>query len=58
MDKRKHEIVALLQDSATYADPVQFRALSAELEKLEPTIARQTSAWEKATEELEAMPAA
>ena len=58
LDKRKHEIVALLQDSATYADPVQFRALSAELEKLEPTIAKQTSAWEKATEELEAMPAA
>jgi ATP-binding cassette subfamily F protein 3 len=58
MDKRKHEIVLLLQDGATYADPVKFRSLSEELEKLEPSIAKQTAAWEKATEELEAMPAA
>lgn len=55
LDKRKHEIVALLQDGATYADAVKFRALSEELEKIEPAVAKQTSAWEKATEELEAL---
>ena len=38
----------------TYADAVKFRALSEELEQIEPSVAKQTSAWEKATEDLEA----
>lgn len=58
LDKRKHEIVALLQDGATYADAVKFRALSEELEKIEPQVAQKTTAWEKAAEELERLQAA
>ena len=53
LEKRKLELVELLQDGATYADAVKFRALSEELEKIEPRIAQETSAWEKAAEELE-----
>ncbi|MFM7605578.1 MAG: ABC-F family ATP-binding cassette domain-containing protein [Prosthecobacter sp.] len=53
LDKRKHEIVELLQDEATYADAVKFRDLSAELEALEPKIAKLTTEWEKAAEEVE-----
>jgi ATP-binding cassette subfamily F protein 3 len=53
LDKRKHEIVALLQDEATYADAAKFRDLSAELEQLEPKIAKLTTEWEKAAEEVE-----
>lgn len=53
LDKRKHEIVALLQDEATYADAVKFRELSAELEAIEPKIAKVTAEWEKDTEALE-----
>jgi ATP-binding cassette subfamily F protein 3 len=53
LDKRKHEIVELLQDEATYADAVKFRDLSAELEAIEPKIARLTTEWEKAAEEVE-----
>jgi ATP-binding cassette subfamily F protein 3 len=53
LDKRKHEIVELLQDQATYADAVKFRDLSAELEALEPKIAKLTTEWEKAAEEVE-----
>ncbi|MGV3663106.1 MAG: ribosomal protection-like ABC-F family protein [Prosthecobacter sp.] len=55
LDKRKHEIVALLQDEATYADAVKFRELSAELEAIEPKIAQVTAQWEKDTEALEAI---
>jgi ATP-binding cassette subfamily F protein 3 len=58
LDKRKHEIVELLQDQATYADAVKFRDLSAELEALEPKIAKLTSEWEKAAEEVEKLAAA
>ena len=54
LEARKLEIVALLQDGETYADAVKFRALSEELEQIEPSVAKQTSAWEKATEDLEA----
>ena len=57
LDKRKHEIVELLQDQATYADAVKFRDLSAELEALEPKIAKLTTEWEKAAEEVEKMAA-
>ena len=53
LDKRKHEIVELLQDQATYADAVKFRDLSAELEAVEPKIAKLTTEWEKAAEEVE-----
>lgn len=53
VEKRKGEIVELLQDEATYADATKFRALSAELEAIEPKIAKITADWEKATEELE-----
>ncbi|MCF7786944.1 MAG: ABC-F family ATP-binding cassette domain-containing protein [Prosthecobacter sp.] len=53
LDKRKHEIVNLLQEEATYADAAQFRVLSAELEAVETKIPKFTSDWEKATEELE-----
>jgi ATP-binding cassette subfamily F protein 3 len=53
VEKRKGEIVELLQDEATYADAAKFRALSAELEAIEPKIAKITADWEKATEELE-----
>lgn len=53
LDKRKHEIVELLQDEATYADAVKFRDLSAELEAVEPKIAKLTTEWEKAAEEVE-----
>jgi ATP-binding cassette subfamily F protein 3 len=53
LDKRKHEIVELLQDQATYADAIKFRDLSAELEALEPKIAKLTTEWEKAAEEVE-----
>jgi len=53
LDKRKHEIVELLQDEATYADAVKFRDLSAELEAIEPKIAKLTTEWEKAAEEVE-----
>ncbi|MBL9134183.1 MAG: ABC-F family ATP-binding cassette domain-containing protein, partial [Verrucomicrobiaceae bacterium] len=53
VEKRKAEIVELLQDEATYADAAKFRALSAELEGIEPKIAKITADWEKATEELE-----
>ncbi|MFO1438114.1 MAG: ABC-F family ATP-binding cassette domain-containing protein [Verrucomicrobiaceae bacterium] len=58
LDKRKHEIVELLQDQATYADAVKFRDLSAELEAVEPKIAKLTTEWEKAAEEVEKMAAA
>ena len=54
LDKRKHELVALLHDEATYADAAKFRALTLEMEGIEPKIAKETAAWEKATEELEA----
>ena len=57
LDKRKHEIVELLQDEATYADAVKFRDLSAELEALEPKIAKLTTEWEKAAEEVEKLAA-
>lgn len=53
LDQRKNEIVALLQDEATYADATKFRDLSAELEALEPKIAKLTTDWEKAAEEVE-----
>ncbi len=58
LDKRKHEIVELLQDEATYADAVKFRDLSAELEALEPKIAKLTTEWEKVAEEVEKLAAA
>ncbi|MBL9180398.1 MAG: ABC-F family ATP-binding cassette domain-containing protein [Verrucomicrobiaceae bacterium] len=58
LDKRKHEIVELLQDEATYADAVKFRDLSAELEAVEPKIAKLTTEWEKAAEEVEKLAAA
>jgi ATP-binding cassette subfamily F protein 3 len=54
LDKRKLEIVTLLQDGATYADAARFRELSEELEKVEKTTGEKTLAWEKAAEELEA----
>ncbi|MBK8093536.1 MAG: ABC-F family ATP-binding cassette domain-containing protein [Verrucomicrobiaceae bacterium] len=57
LDKRKHEIVELLQDEATYADAVKFRALSAELEAVEPKVAKLTTEWEKAAEEVEKLAA-
>jgi ATP-binding cassette subfamily F protein 3 len=57
LDKRKHEIVELLQDEATYADAVKFRDLSAELEAIEPKIAKMTTEWEKAAEEVEKLAA-
>ena len=50
---RKHEIVNLLQEEATYADAAQFRVLSAELEAVETKIPKFTSEWEKAAEEME-----
>jgi len=53
LDKRKHELVVLLHDEATYADAAKFRALTLEMEAIEPRIAKETAAWEKATEELE-----
>jgi ATP-binding cassette, subfamily F, member 3 len=53
LEKRKLELVDLLQDGATYADAAKFRALSVELEQIEPKIAKETSAWEKAAGELE-----
>jgi ATP-binding cassette subfamily F protein 3 len=55
LEKRKLELVEILQDSATYADAAKFRTLSEELEQLEPKIALETAAWEKAAEELETM---
>jgi ATP-binding cassette subfamily F protein 3 len=55
LEKRKLELVELLQDGATYADAVKFRALSEELEQIEPKIAQETAAWEQATEAFEAM---
>lgn len=58
LDKRKHEIVELLQDEATYADAVKFRDLSVELEAVEPKIAKLTTEWEKAAEEVEKLAAA
>jgi ATP-binding cassette subfamily F protein 3 len=58
LDKRKHEIVELLQDQATYADAVKFRDLSAELEAVEPKITKLTTDWEKAAEEVEKVAAA
>jgi ATP-binding cassette subfamily F protein 3 len=58
LEKRKLELVALLQDGATYADAVKFRALSEELEQIEPRIAQETTAWEKAAEDLERQTAA
>ncbi|MCB1275543.1 ribosomal protection-like ABC-F family protein [Prosthecobacter sp.] len=58
LDKRKHEIVELLQDEATYADAVKFRDLSTELEAVEPKIAKLTTEWEKAAEEVEKLNAA
>lgn len=53
LDQRKHEIVGLLQDEATYADAAKFRALSTELEALEPKIAKLTTDWEKEAAALE-----
>jgi ATP-binding cassette subfamily F protein 3 len=53
LEQRKLELVNLLQDGATYADAVKFRALSEELEQIEPKIAKETSAWEQATATLE-----
>ena len=57
LDKRKHEIVQLLQDEATYADATKFRDLTAELEAVEPKVAKLTSEWEKAAEALEKLTA-
>ncbi len=57
LDKRKHEIVILLQDGATYADAVKFRSLNEELAKIEPEVVRKTASWEKATLELEGVQA-
>ncbi len=53
LEQRKLELVNLLQDGATYADAVKFRALSEELEQIEPKITKETSAWEQATATLE-----
>ncbi|MES2596452.1 MAG: ABC-F family ATP-binding cassette domain-containing protein [Verrucomicrobiota bacterium] len=53
IERRKLELVALLQDGATYADAARFRALTAEMEGIEPKIAKETAAWEKAAAELE-----
>lgn len=58
LEKRKLELVELLQDGATYADAVKFRALSEELEQIEHRIAQETTAWEKAAEDLERQAAA
>jgi ATP-binding cassette, subfamily F, member 3 len=58
LEKRKLELVALLQDGSTYSDAVKFRTLTEELEAIEPQVAKQTTAWEKATEDLEKMGAA
>ncbi|WP_395750666.1 ABC-F family ATP-binding cassette domain-containing protein [Prosthecobacter sp.] len=55
LDKRKHQIVQMLQEEATYADAAQFRALSAELETVETKITKLTAEWEKDTEALEAI---
>jgi ATP-binding cassette subfamily F protein 3 len=54
LDKRKMEIVTLLQDGATYADAPKFRALSEELERVEADTGKKTLAWEEAAEALEA----
>jgi ATP-binding cassette subfamily F protein 3 len=53
VEKRKLELVALLQDPATYADAAKFRDFSAELEAAEPRIAKLTSEWESAATALE-----
>lgn len=58
LDKRKHQIVGLLQEEATYADAAQFRILNAELETVETKISKLTGEWEKDTEALEAINAA
>jgi ATP-binding cassette subfamily F protein 3 len=58
LDQRKLELVTLLQDESTYADAVKFRDLSAELEAVEPKIAKLTTEWEKAAEEVEKVAAA
>ena len=58
LDKRTLELVALLQDESTYADATKFRDLSAELEAVEPKIAKLTTDWEKAAEEVEKLAAA
>jgi ATP-binding cassette subfamily F protein 3 len=55
LDKRKMELVELLQDGATYADAAKFKALSQEMEQIEPRISTKTTAWEKAAGELEAL---
>ncbi|SKB07428.1 ATP-binding cassette, subfamily F, member 3 [Prosthecobacter debontii] len=55
LDTRKLELVALLQDGATYADAAKFKALTKELEEIEPRISTKTTQWEKAAEELEAL---
>ncbi len=57
LEKRKLELVELLQDGATYADAAKFKALSEELEQMEPKIAKETAAWEKAAGELEGLQA-
>ncbi len=53
VDARRREIEVLLQDPATFADGARARELQSELEKLETETEVQTSAWEKATSELE-----
>jgi len=58
LEKRKLELVDLLQDGDTYADAAKFRALSVEMEQIEPKIAKETNAWEKAAAELENFDAA
>jgi len=55
LDKRKMELVTLLQDGATYSDAAKFKALSEELAQMEPRVATKTAAWEKAAGELEAL---
>lgn len=57
LEKRKLELVELLQDGATYADAAKFKALSEELEQMEPKIAKETAAWERAAWELEGLQA-
>ena len=54
LDKRKGEVVIKLQDENTYGDPVKFRALNGEAERIEGDIQKKTAQWEKATEEYEA----
>jgi protein subunit release factor A len=54
IEARKAEVELALQNPTTFADGAMARTLQSELDGLELETAKQTTAWERAAEQLEA----